>query len=148
MTPSLIIPNDNIYKFACLFGLALIIVSIFAFVSVYTSSLDKIVKYSETITYLEAKAEPSKIDLDVVKMNRDLIALTNKNKDAGILASALPAGLGIFLSFYGAIKWYNVIQPRDDKIVSLQIAKLEAEIAKLKSETIPVVLPPSPPASS
>ncbi len=41
MTPSLAIPTDNIYKFQCVAGPALIIVGFIAFLSAYTVSPDR-----------------------------------------------------------------------------------------------------------
>jgi hypothetical protein len=73
MTPSVPIPTDNIYKFTCLFGLALIVVSIFSFASMYTSFLDRKVKYMEIIIPLEAKEQRSKADDDLLELNRKLI---------------------------------------------------------------------------
>lgn len=139
MTPSLPVPTDNIYKFACLFGLALIISSVFAFVSTYTSSLDRKIKYSEVIILLEARAQLSKFEDDTLAMNRKLIEVTKSNEDfAGTVVAALLV-VGIFLSSYGANKWYRDIQQRDDRLAALQIEKLEVEVAKLRSEFQPPV---------
>ena len=55
MIPNIPIATDNIYKFACLFGLAIIVASIFSFVNVYSSTLDKKVQLSETIIRIEAE---------------------------------------------------------------------------------------------
>lgn len=135
MTPSsLPVPTDNIYKFACLFGLALIVSSVLAFVSTYTSSLDRKIRYSEIIIPLEAKAQRSKTEEDILDMNRKLIEVTKSNEK---FAQSLIGGLlclGIVLSAYGASQWYKVIQRRDDKFAALQQRKLEAEIAKLESD--------------
>jgi len=70
MTPSLPIPTDNIYKFACLFGLALIMASIFSYVSIYSSSLDRKVKHMEVIIPLEANSQRSKADNDLIELNK------------------------------------------------------------------------------
>ena len=80
MTPSLPVPTDNIYKFSCLFGLALIISSLFAFVSTYTSSLDRKIKYSEVVIPVEAKAQRSKVEDDMLAMNKKLIEVTKSNE--------------------------------------------------------------------
>lgn len=134
MTPSLSVATDNIYKFICLFGLALIISSIFAFVSTYTTSLDRKIKYSETIIPLEVKAQRSKAEDDLLAMNKKLIGVTKSNENfaGGIILLVLV--VGISLSAFGAQMWYNMIQKRDDRLATLQLEKLELEIEKLRSE--------------
>lgn len=134
MTPSLPVPTDNIFKFACLFGLALIIAGLFSFVSIYSSSLDRKIKYSEVLIPLEAKAQRSKAEDDILALNKRLIEVTRANEVAGygVVGAALAAGL--FLSGYGAKKWHRDIQQRDDRLALLQIEKLEVEIAKLRME--------------
>jgi len=134
MTPALPIPTDNIYKFACLFGLALIISSVFAFVSIYTNSLDQKVKYSETIISLEAKDQRSKAESDLLEMTKKLVEVTKSNEKSANSFIGAGVAIGILLSAFGALMWYQTIQKRDDRLAALQIEKLEVEIAKLRSE--------------
>lgn len=119
MQPSLPIPTDNIYKFACLFGLVLIVSGIFAFVSSYSASLDRKVKYSEVVIPLEARAERSKSEDDLLAMNRKLIEVTRSNEKAANAAIGVVLAIGLGLSVYGAGKWHQVIQRRDDKLAEL-----------------------------
>jgi len=134
MTPSLSVATDNIYKFACLFGLALIISSMFAFVSTYTASLDRKIKYSETIIPLEAKVQRTKAEDELLAMNKKLIEVTKSNEDAAGIIIIVSLVLGISLSIAGAQMWYSTIQKRDDRLAALQQEKLELEIEKLRSE--------------
>jgi len=134
MTPSLPIPTDNIYKFACLFGLALIMASIFSYVSIYSSSLDRKVKYMEVIIPLEANAQRSKADNDLIELNKTLIEVSKSNEKMAEIIIGVVLGTGIALSAVGAYKWYEKIQKRDDKLAQLQIDKLEVEVAKLRTE--------------
>lgn len=135
MTPSgLSIPTDNIYKFYCLFGLALIISGLFAFVSTYTSTLDRNVKYSEVIIPLEAKEHRTKTDDDMLALNRRLIEVSQSNQKAASYAIGIVSGVGLLLSLYGVKKWHNEIQPRDNRLVELQMEKLQFEVARLRSE--------------
>ena len=136
MQPSLPIPTDNIYKFACLFGLVLIVSAIFAFVSSYSSSLDRKIKYSEVVIPLEAKADRSKIENDLLALNQRLIEVTKSNEKSANTAIGIVLGIGLLLSAYGALKWHQVIQSRDDKSY-LQLRKLEAEVAKLEADVQP-----------
>jgi uncharacterized membrane protein YidH (DUF202 family) len=134
MTPSLPIPTDNIYKFACLFGLALIVVSIFSYVSTYSSALDRKVKYMEVIIPLEAQAERSKVDDNRLELNQKLLDVTKENERAAKIGIEIILGIGTALSIFGAYNWYEKIHKRDDKLAQLQIEKLEAEVVKLRNE--------------
>jgi len=134
MTPSLPIPSDNIYKFACLFGLALIITSIFSYVSTHSSYLDRKIKYFELIIPLEANAQRSKADNDLIELNKRLLDVSISDEKTAKFVIQLVLGAGIFLSLLGAYEWHEKIQKRDDKLAQLQIDKLEAEVTKLRTE--------------
>jgi len=133
MTPSFPIATDNIYKFTCLFGLALIIVSIFSFVSMYTASLDRKVKFMEIIIPLEAMVQRSKADNDLLELNKNLLAVTKENETVANKGVGVILGAGILLNLLGVFLWYRKIQLRDDKLAQLQIMKLEAEVSKLQA---------------
>jgi len=139
MQPSLPIPTDNIYKFACLFGLVLIVSAIFAFVTSYSSSLDRKVKHMEVMIPLEAKTERTKAEDDLLALHKRLIEVTKSNEETTIWPIAAVMVLGLSLSWCGAKKWHQVIQTRDDRLADLQLRKLEAEVAKLEAEVQPAL---------
>lgn len=145
MTPNIAPPTDNIYKFACLFGLALVISSIFGFVSIYSSSLDRKIEYSKTVIPLEAKEKRTKAEDSMLAMSKKLIEVTKSNESFanGLIAVVLVAGLS--LSWYGASNWQTKIQARDDMQSLLLLEKMRAEINKLKLEA--KVLEQAPAAS-
>lgn len=132
MTPALQIATDNVYKFLCLFGLALIIVSIVAFVSTYSASLETKIKYKEVIILLEANAQRSKADDDRLELNKKLLEIAKSNESFAnnLIFSAML--VGAVLSCFGFQLWYERIQKRDDAVAQLQREKLELEVAKLK----------------
>lgn len=132
MPPNIPIPTDNIYKFACLFGLALIITSIFSFVSTYAAFFESRIKYVEVLISLDAKSPRSKIDDDLLTFNKKLIEISKSNETVAnfVIGAVLSIGLG--LSFWGATRWYQKIQSRDDRLAQLQIQKLKVEIIKLR----------------
>ncbi|HSI42835.1 MAG TPA: hypothetical protein VK949_00700 [Methylotenera sp.] len=134
MTPSLAIPTDNIYKFSCLFGLALIIVAVFSLVSTYTATLDRKVKYAEILIALESKEPRTKIENHVLELNTKLLEVTKANEKNIYFAIGLILGIGMLLSYYGAANWYKKVQLRDDRLVQLQLQKLEIEVEKLSLE--------------
>lgn len=139
MQPSLPVPTDNIYKFSCLFGLVLIVSAVIAIASVYSSSLDRKIVYVQAVIALDSKAERTKQEEESLKLNRLLIDVTKKNEDYVNIWLGVVIGFGLCLSGFGALQWHRTIQRRDDQLAELQIQKLQAEIAKIQSET-----PPSP----
>lgn len=134
MTPSLPLPTDNVYKFACLFGLTLIVVAIFSFVSIYASSLDQKIKYSAVVIPLEAKENRTKSEEDLLTLHKRLIEVTQSNEKTANIAVLLVLIVGVGSSVAGAQYWYTKIQIRDDKLAQLQLEKVELEVANLRHE--------------
>ena len=135
MTPSLPVPTDNIYKFACFFGLVLIVSGIFSFVAVYSNSLASKVKYMEAIIGLESTATREKADEERFNLNQTLLEITSKNEETAQRAISVVLAAGILLAGYGAWKWKTIVQPKDDRIAQLQVEKLELEVARLATGT-------------
>lgn len=135
MIPNLPIATDNIYKFACLFGLTMIIAAILSFVSVYSSTLDNKVKLSEVIISLEAKEVLTKAEENTLELNRKLLEIAKSNERFAQGGIASLVVIGLVLCIYGARRWHTRIQARDNLLATLQIEKLRAEIAKLELET-------------
>lgn len=110
----------------------MIVMSIVAFVSTYTASLDTKIKYKEVFISLEANAQRSKADEDRLELNKKLLAVAKSNESFAnnLIFSALI--VGVVLSWFGFQLWYERIQKRDDAVAQLQREKLELEIAKLR----------------
>lgn len=134
MKPNISVPTDNIYKFCCLFGLAIIISSIFSFVAIYTSTLDSKIKYANTVINLQTKENRSKSEDELLKLNKKLIDVAKSNEETANTFISITMSVGILLSIFGAEKWYRVIQKRDDKISELQVKKLELEIKSIAKQ--------------
>jgi hypothetical protein len=135
MFPNLSIATDNIYKFACLFGLALILASIFSFVSVYNFTLNKNISLSEAIIAIEAKKERTKEEEAKLELSNKLLNVAKSNQEVANKAISYVLGIGIFLTIYGAWFWKTKIQARDDLLANLQVEKLRAEINALKRQS-------------
>ena len=105
MFPNLSIATDNIYKFACLFGLAIILASIFSTVSVYNYTLDRQIALSETIISIEAKKERTKTEIDKLELSKQLLKISNTNQKISSRIIGVVLGLGIVFSIYGAWNW-------------------------------------------
>lgn len=128
------VPTDNIYKFSCLFGLVLIVTSILSFVSSYSAALDRKVRYSDVVIPLQAKAERTKAEEEMLSLHQKLIAVTRKNEEVANWAISVALALGLLLSSYGATRWHRLVQVRDDQIADLQLRKLAAEVAHLEAK--------------
>ncbi len=124
------LPTDNIYKFYALFGLLLLITSIFGTVIVSTSTNEKLyelVKEYESIPKAEEGKKESALGKVIEK--RIEVQIGNKNFYNRGLGALL--GVSIFLMFYGFRQWHTKIQPKQDEYFNLQIQKLRAELEKL-----------------
>ena len=130
MTPRMSVPTDNIYKFYALFGLVLLLSSIFGIVySVnYTnqelfSIATQIGLYKEdgTITPFEEG------QIEILEKLRDIL-MTDKKFYSGFLTFTSCAGMILMIA--GFFHWHIVVQRRDDKYIELRIRLLEKELSK------------------
>lgn len=122
------LPTDNIYKFYALFGLALIVSSMLAIVYLQKTTNDLI--FTTAFEYEELVA---KEHLSVTESKRKEIfekkleiAVADKKYYSYALGGIL--GLGLVLSWVGFTKWQKEIQPKQDKLLDLQIAKAEEDL--------------------
>ena len=141
MQPSVPIPTDNIYKFVCLFGLAITITAVFSCVGIYSSSLDRKIVYAEANMQLQDKVQRTKAEEDQIAANTKLLEVTKENEHFGYGFLIALFFAGLLTSGGGAAAWYDKVQKRDDRLGELQISKLELEIEELKRKQ---VAPPSP----
>lgn len=65
-------------------------------------------------------------------LNKKLREIAMENEKVLNLLLGAVIAIGSILSLYGADRWHKKIQQRDDKIVELQIEKLQIEIANLR----------------
>jgi hypothetical protein len=100
----------------------------------YTSSLDRKVKYMEVVISLESKTQRSKTEDEILGLNKKLIDVAKSNEGTATNAVGAVLGIGIVLSGFGAYGWHEKIQLRDDRLAQLQIEKLEVEVLKIRAE--------------
>lgn len=128
------IPTDNIYKFYALFGLALLITSVFAFLSVYNSHRAMAYEIYQEVELLKKIAEPTNeqsIRLEILISKSEIDA---KNKKFYMSVVGLMFGLSLSLMFIGFLAWHLKIQPLQDKLKERELEKIELEIKLLKQE--------------
>ena len=132
MQPRIPLPTDNIYKFYSLLGLLLLISSMAIFVSTYSSfhskSAERFIELSvlNELESLEVKQKARKKSLEKA-IKRDK---TDNNFYLSFLSLLIIAGL--FLMLFGFWKWHRSIQPKQDRLLDLEIEKAELEIKILK----------------
>ena len=129
MSPGLSVPTDNIYKFYALFGLALMISSILAFVYVYDSNRAQVIQWAEEVQVIDKKENTTPSDADRRELLKVLIEVENSNMKFYNHVINIGFGVSIFLSVMGLFIWHLVVQPRSDRMLELQIKALELEIA-------------------
>ena len=135
MTPTIPLPTDNIYKFVCLFGLALILAAVYGFVALYSSSLERVETYSKAVIELQANTPPTEVDADRLKLAKAMLSVTTQNRQAGTWGIAVTLSIGLAMGFLGGRAWYHRIQVRDDEVSKLQLEKLRLEVEKLRLDS-------------
>lgn len=126
--------GDNVYRFAGLCGVVLVVAALFAFVAAHTSALDRETRFVEAIVPLEAKAPRSKAEEELLDVNRRLLERARANGRGALIVAGAVGGLGLLLAAYGWVQWRRLVQPRSDRLVVLQLEKLQFELAALRAE--------------
>lgn len=137
MTPSLSVPTDNIYKFASLFGLALIVVAAISYMSAYTAALNSNVQYAQAVIAIESKEERTKLEERMLEFNNRLIEVSVSNRSMVTNVMAVVFAIGCFASAWGFTGWVKKIQARDDEVANLQLRKLRAEVEAIEAKRSP-----------
>lgn len=125
------LPTDNIYKFYALFGLVLLVSSMAAFLYVQRSTnemaFQAIIDYEE----LDAKEHPTSVEKKRKELIEKRVEIAVKDRRFyNYILLALTMG-GLFSMVFGFWKWQTVVQPKQDRLLDLQIAKAEDELKKL-----------------
>lgn len=142
------LPTDCIYKFYALFGLLIFIFCIGS-VLYLTRSTNELL-FTSIIESEALKVIEKPTSAEIAKLQgtekRVEIALADKKFFLGALG-VIAAG-GIFSMMYGFIKWHREIQPIQDEMALLQLAKLRHEVQGLTSHTTDLRKKPLRPVNS
>jgi hypothetical protein len=134
MIPNISGPTDNIYKFIALFGLALLISSILALVYTYDKYFDR--GYSDLLELEVLKARTVLSSDDNIKMvtlqNKLNTDQDNKETFKNYLMSCI--GGSISIALLGCYFWLRKVQPKQDKLLDLQIEKMKREIQVIEKQ--------------
>lgn len=122
------LPTDNIYKFYSLFGLLILITTSIMFFIRHEHYNAMAFKRYIPMETLKSKAQPTeeeKLELFLLEQ-KSKIAISNKDVELGLYLTIFFLFGGGF-SVYGFYHWHTKIQPKQDKLLDLQIDKLENE---------------------
>lgn len=134
MQPNIPLPTDNLYKFTALFGLVLVVSSIFGIVLTGRSANNQIFDAAKEYALVDPELSPAKKAYAEALVKKAAIA--SEDRDVLTKALAMPLTVGVLLSFWGFTRWRK-IQPLHDELLRLQVEKARKEAG----------LPPLAPAS-
>lgn len=124
------LPTDNIYKFYALFGLLLFISSLAAYLYLHKSTNELIFETAVLVEELETREKPSAADLKRKEMAEKRVSIAVEDRKAFNTCLAFLAGLGSCLTILGFAAWHFKVQPLQDKLLNLQIQKVEQDLKK------------------
>lgn len=129
------IPTDNIFKFYALLGLLILLTTGIMFFMRHeqynTMAFERYIP-TETLRAKKSLTEDEALELFILE-EKSKVAKSNKDFELGLyLFSFLFFGGGF--TVYGFYHWHTKIQPRQDRLLELQIEKSEAEAKALNKQ--------------
>jgi len=134
MLSKMSLPTDNIYKFYAIFGLLLLITSLFLFTQLVSNYNNKAFDRYIDLEILKAVNKPNaeqKAKKEILEAKKDI---DTSDKNFYLTCLGLFVGLSLFSMLYGFYQWHNKIQPMQDKAEKLNIYKLKLEVKILKKQ--------------
>ncbi|BEP36692.1 hypothetical protein GmRootV59_36640 [Variovorax sp. V59] len=139
------LPTDNIYKFYALFGLLVFIFSIGGVIAVQRSTNDFMYKSLIDLEAVKSVEKPTAADTIKKQLLERLIDVAKSDKDYFNNSLSALAAVGFFLMGFGFFKWHREIQPLQDEMLNLQVAKLRSEVQAISPPHSPAPPPANPP---
>lgn len=130
MNSSLSVPTDNIYKFYALFGLVLIVTSLFLFVLTYNFHYERATEMYLEIAKIESQEKISNYEKTKKEALEKRLEIDSSNKSFYISVILVFLFTGTALTIYGFRRWHKNIQPVLDEISLLELEKLKQETKK------------------
>ncbi|MEJ6473372.1 hypothetical protein [Pseudoalteromonas piscicida] len=129
MQPKIPLPTDNIYKFYAFLGLMILLTTAIMFFirhEHYNSMAFERYIPMETLKAKSILNEDEKLKLFLYEKKSE-IAKSNKDLELGVYLFYF-FFLGGGFTFYGFYHWHTRIQPKQDKLLDLQIQKSENDV--------------------
>lgn len=124
------LPTDNIYKFYALFGILLFISSMAASLYLHKTTNELIFEIAVLVEELETKENPTRAEIKKREMAEKRVEIAVKDrKDINLALSLLFTFSGLLVTI-GFWKWQTEVQPKQDRLLDLQIEKAEQELKK------------------
>ena len=126
------IPTDNIYKFYALFALAALISAFAGALYLNKSTNEVVLQIVPELLTLTGITKPSDQQVALKQLREKQLATAKADKDflLGVI-SVIVVTSTIFM-VVGFSHWHNVIQPKQDRLLDLQIEKAALELAQMK----------------
>lgn len=122
------LPTDNIYKFYALFGLLLLVTSIAAFVYLHQTTNALLFEALINVEELSSKENPTPVEAKKKEVLKRRIDIAVEDKAAFNKALGALMGLAIVAMSYGFRQWHYVVQPKQDKLLDLQVLQAEQDL--------------------
>lgn len=121
------IPTDNINKFYALFGLILFITSVLGVALVSSTTNEKIYQLIRDYHAIQTD-NAEQVESPLAGVIEKLIEIQGSNKRFFLNVLHLTIIGSIWLMWHGFRQWRDVIQPKQDELLDLQILKLKQEV--------------------
>jgi hypothetical protein len=126
------IPTDNVYKFYAPFGLVVMLTTVIMFfVRAEYYNAGAFDRYSpiQTLKSKKTLSDDEKLQLFILE-KKEAISHSNQKLELGIYFF-LFFFFGVSLTVFGFYQWHTKIQPKQDKLLYLEIQKAQKELDKL-----------------
>lgn len=126
------LPTDNIYKFYALFGFILLISALASFLYLHKTTNELIFEAAIALEEVAAKDKPTSVDTKRKEMIEKRVAVAIEDRDVfnRILSAVLSVALCLMI--YGFWHWQMEVQPKQDRLLDLQIEKAEQDLKPAK----------------
>lgn len=121
------LPTDNVYKFYALFGLVLLIFGLASTLYVTKSTNEFMATAYVDLEDLKSQTTLKPRDEARKRILERQIEVAKKDKDFFLSGAAVVAAIGTVAMVVGFARWQLKIQPVQDEIADLQLAKLRHE---------------------
>lgn len=132
------LPTDNVYKFYALFGLALLMFGLASILYVNKATNDFMATAYVDLEELKSQAILKPRDEARKRILERQVEVAKNDKEFFLSGAAGVAAIGTLAMVLGFTRWQLRIQPVQDEIADLQLAKLRHEAGQQK-ESAPTV---------
>lgn len=131
------LPTDNIFKFYALFGLLLFVFGAGALIYVTKSTNAFMAEALVELETLKSHPEPTATEQARRTVLERQVEIEKSDKTTFTRASNILIVIATSFMGYGFWKWHTAVQRIQDRIVRLQLEKLELEVEAMKRTAEP-----------